>query len=96
MTIHNPDESDRVAYLKAVAEELDRCEADVIGIWAGFDNHQDDWGGVLATEDYREMGRVVREAAAERGGGCFALLEGGYNHDVLGENALALLEGLFR
>jgi acetoin utilization deacetylase AcuC-like enzyme len=24
----------------------------------------------------------------------FAVLEGGYNHDVLGRNALALIEGL--
>ena len=94
VTIHNPDENDRVAYVKEVAEELDRCEADVIGISAGFDNHQEDWGGTLATEDYREMGRMVREAAAKRGAGCFALLEGGYNHAVLGHNTLALIEGL--
>ncbi len=26
--------------------------------------------------------------------GCFAILEGGYNHDVLGENVAALAEGL--
>ena len=66
----------------------------MIGISAGFDNHQEDWGGTLATEDYREMGQMVREAAAQRGAGCFALLEGGYNHDVLGHNTLALIEGL--
>ena len=66
----------------------------MIGISAGFDNHQEDWGGTLATEDYLEMGRMVREAAAKRGAGYFALLEGGYNHDVLGHNTLALIEGL--
>ena len=94
ITVHNPDESNRVAYVNEVAEELDRCEADMIGISAGFDNHQEDWGGTLATEDYLEMGRMVREAAAKRGAGYFALLEGGYNHDVLGHNTLALIEGL--
>ncbi len=50
VTVHNPDESNRVAYVNEVAEELDRCEADVIGISAGFDNHQEDWGGTLASD----------------------------------------------
>ncbi|MCK7469251.1 MAG: histone deacetylase [Desulfosudis oleivorans] len=40
------------------------------------------------------MGRMVRDAARRNGGGCFAVLEGGYNHDVLGQNALALINGL--
>ncbi len=94
VTIHNPGGHDRESYLKEVGDALDRCQADVIGISAGFDNHEDDWGGVMATEDYREMGRMARDAAAKRGAGCFALLEGGYNHDVLGHNALALIKGL--
>jgi acetoin utilization deacetylase AcuC-like enzyme len=37
---------------------------------------------------------MVREASRACGGGCFALLEGGYNHDVLGQNTAALLKGL--
>jgi acetoin utilization deacetylase AcuC-like enzyme len=65
-----------------------------IGISAGFDNHRQDWGGLLTTGDYFEMGRMVREAARRCNGGCFAILEGGYNADVLGENVLALIEGL--
>jgi acetoin utilization deacetylase AcuC-like enzyme len=40
------------------------------------------------------MGRMVQEAAKRCQGGCFAILEGGYNHDVLGRNALALINGL--
>jgi acetoin utilization deacetylase AcuC-like enzyme len=36
----------------------------------------------------------VAEAAMRRGGGCFAVLEGGYNHKVLGYNVLALLNGM--
>jgi acetoin utilization deacetylase AcuC-like enzyme len=92
--IHNPGAHERKAYLWEVAEELARCRADIIGISAGFDNHRQDWGGLLTTADYFEMGRMVQEAAKRCNGGCFAILEGGYNHDVLGQNALALINGL--
>ncbi len=92
-TIFNPASSDRKSYLKEVEEHLPD-DADIIGISAGFDNHQEDWGGVMSTDDYREMGRMVREAAQKSGGGCFAILEGGYNHRVLGYNTMALIEGM--
>jgi acetoin utilization deacetylase AcuC-like enzyme len=92
--IHNPGANNRMAYLAEVEEELNRFPADIIGISAGFDNHLEDWGGLLLTEDYAAMGRMVRSAARRNGGGCFAVLEGGYNHAVLGQNALALIEGL--
>jgi acetoin utilization deacetylase AcuC-like enzyme len=92
--IHNPGAHDRKAYLEEVEQELQRFRADIIGISAGFDNHRQDWGGLLMTDDYREIGRMVREAARRNGGGCFAVLEGGYNYDVLGKNALALIQGL--
>jgi acetoin utilization deacetylase AcuC-like enzyme len=91
--ILNPSTSDRSAYLKEVARTLPD-DADIIGISAGFDNHREDWGGVLSTDDYREMGRMVREASERSGGGCFAILEGGYNQRVIGHNAMALIEGL--
>lgn len=54
----------------------------------------EDWGGTLTTEDYREIGRMVRAAALRCGGGSFGLLEGGYNHQVLDQNVMALIEGL--
>jgi acetoin utilization deacetylase AcuC-like enzyme len=94
VSIHNPGSHDREAYLQEVAQELERFPVDVIGISAGFDNHRQDWGGLLRTDDYYAMGRMVRDAARRNGGGCFAVLEGGYNHDVLGQNALALINGL--
>ena len=94
VSIHNPGSYDRDAYLKEVAQELERFPADIIGVSAGFDNHRQDWGGLLMTDDYHAMGRMVRDAARRSGGGCFAVLEGGYNHDVLGRNALALINGL--
>jgi len=93
VTIYNPSESDPNAYLRNV-EAMLPDDADIIGISAGFDNHREDWGGVLSTDDYREMGRMVRAASRKNGGGCFAILEGGYNHRVLGHNVMALIEGL--
>ena len=94
VTVHNIRADHRDAYLDEVADAMNHLEADVIGISAGFDNHEDDWGGTLKTEDYRDIGRMVREAAERCSGGCFGILEGGYNHQVLGRNVLALIEGL--
>jgi len=94
VTIHNPSSHDRKSYLKEVDAELSRVEADVIGISAGFDNHEQDWGGLLSTDDYRLMGSLVRERAKRIGAGYFAILEGGYNHNVLGLNAWALMQGM--
>jgi acetoin utilization deacetylase AcuC-like enzyme len=94
VTVYNPGAYDRETYLAEVDREMTGCDADIIAISAGFDNHRADWGGVMATEDYRTIGRAVREAALRNGGGCFAILEGGYNHTVLGDNVLALIRGL--
>jgi acetoin utilization deacetylase AcuC-like enzyme len=56
--------------------------------------HEDDWDGTLSTEDFTDIGRMVRGATNRHGGGYFAILEGGYNHQILGYNALALIQGL--
>ena len=92
--IYNPSARSREDFLDQVTQSLAGLQVDLIGISAGFDFHQDDWGGLLATEDYTTIGSLVRQAARSCGGGCFAVLEGGYNHDVLGHNVAALLEGL--
>lgn len=94
ITVHNVAAGHRKAYLAEIEDEMEQCEADIIGISAGFDNHEDDWGGTLSTEDYREIGRIVLRAAKRHSGRCFAILEGGYNHTVLGYNVKALIEGL--
>lgn len=94
VSIYNPSASNRPAYLQEVKNHLFAQETDIIGVSAGFDNHEEDWGGLLTTEDYQTMGRWVREAATKAGGGAFALLEGGYNHRVLGINVKAFLDGL--
>ncbi len=94
VTIYNVETNDREAYLEEVSMEMENCHADIIGVSAGFDNHLEDWGGVLSTQDYYDIGKNVKAAAKRNNGGCFAILEGGYNHDVLGQNVLAMIEGL--
>ena len=93
-TVINVEVDSRSHYLQKVEEAMKNCRADLIGISAGFDNHVADWGGLLHTEDYEEIGYRVRSAADRNGVGCFAILEGGYNHEVLGENVLALIQSM--
>jgi acetoin utilization deacetylase AcuC-like enzyme len=92
--ILNPDSNDRQGYLDQVRRRLQDISADVFAVSAGFDNHAQDWGGLLTTEDYRTMGRWIRRTARRNNAGCYGILEGGYNHDVLGRNVLAFLNGL--
>lgn len=94
VTLHNPESRERHEYVRNVAQVLSGVTADIIGISAGFDHHRQDWGGLLETDDYYRMGFLVRETANRAGGGCFALLEGGYNHPILGESVAALLAGM--
>jgi acetoin utilization deacetylase AcuC-like enzyme len=94
VTVHNVAANRREDLLSEVSRAMDRCDADIIGISAGFDNHADDWGGTLFTRDYQSIGEMVRAAAIRNSGGCFAILEGGYNHEVLGQNVMAMIDGL--
>ena len=93
-TVINVEARSRSHYLDEVETTMEDCRVDLIGISAGFDNHAADWGGLLQTEDYETIGKRVASAAARNEGGCFAILEGGYNHEVLGENVLALIQGM--
>jgi len=69
-------------------------ECDVVAVSAGFDRHEEDWGGVLKTEDYQRTGGIVKEFAVKAcRGRRYAVLEGGYNHKVLGRNVRAFIEG---
>lgn len=94
ITILNPGSENRLDYLNTVETALAKTEADMIAVSAGFDNHEEDWGGLLKTEDYTFMARLVRQTAQRNKGGCFGILEGGYNHQVLGRNVLAFIQGL--
>ena len=92
--ILNPESPGRQQYLNEVQRALVRTEADIISVSAGFDNHLNDWGGLLHSNDYKTMGQWVRRAATSNQGSCYGILEGGYNHNVLGANVRSFLEGL--
>ncbi len=94
VVVHNMVSHDREAYLREVESEMATCTADIIGISAGFDNHEEDWGGTLKTDDYQYIGELVKKTATRNKSGYFAILEGGYNHRVLGKNVMALIEGM--
>lgn len=94
VTVYNVEGKNRQLYLEEVEKQMKACTADMIAISAGFDNHLEDWGGLLATDDYEEIGKLVRSTAERNNGGCFAILEGGYNHQVLGQNVMALIRGM--
>lgn len=94
VNILNPKSHTRQSYLNNVKNALEATTADVIAVSAGFDNHVEDWGGLLTTADYCTMGAWVRKAASRNNGGCYGILEGGYNHEVLGDNVLAFLKGM--
>ena len=70
-------------------------ECDLVAVSAGFDRHVEDWGGTLTTENYRSIGGMVGSMAQRLcPGRVFAVLEGGYNAEVLGDNILAFLQGV--
>ena len=92
-TVCNPNEPDPGSYLAKVEEALSN-NFDIIGVSAGFDSHKEDWGGVLSTEHYREIGKMVKKASKKNEAGCFAVMEGGYNHEVLGQNVMAFIHGM--
>ena len=95
ITVANIQENNRERFMQEVDRALSANQYDIIAVSAGFDRHKDDWGGTLTTDDYFTIGRAVRDYAGEMcNGRYYAVLEGGYNIDVLGENALALCRGM--
>lgn len=55
---------------------------DIVGISAGFDTYLEDWGKLLKMEEYRKIGKAIREGAKRCGVHRFAVLEGGYHPDL--------------
>jgi acetoin utilization deacetylase AcuC-like enzyme len=92
----HPEGTNRQAFLNEVEKALQsRSPFDVIAVSAGFDRHEEDWGGLLTTEDYLTIGKRVKEQSLNRcQGRRFGVLEGGYNHSVLGKNVKRFLQGL--
>jgi len=74
---------DRSGYIDQVERALEIHDFDLVAVSAGFDTYMEDWGGLLTIEDYREIGRIIREGAEKKGRGRrFAILEGGYHPDL--------------
>ena len=93
----HPEGANRQAYVDNLSTFLrgDHESFDILALSAGFDRHEQDWGGLLKTQDYQAIGILAKEVAdIECNGRIFAVLEGGYNHSVLGKNVRALLEGM--
>jgi acetoin utilization deacetylase AcuC-like enzyme len=92
----HPEGSSNKDFIQKVERHLERSSTfDILAVSAGFDRHVQDWGGLLETEDYRAIGSLVRTHSLKAcRGRRFGVLEGGYNHEVLGYNVRAFLEGM--
>lgn len=92
----HPEGIRREGFLEEVKRSLQTERPyDIIAISAGFDRHEEDWGGLLRTEDYSTIGKWAKEVSLDRcQGRRFGVLEGGYNHSVLGRNVRSFLQGL--
>ena len=93
---HHVEGNSRTNFLTDLKRFLESQKRyDLMAVSAGFDGHEQDWGGLLKTEDYTAVGCTIREYAEENcNNQVFTVLEGGYNHNVLGANVRALLLGL--
>ncbi len=93
--IINPDSSGRANYIKEVENYMqDLKDIDIFAASAGFDQGIDDWGHLLFPEDYTELGELMKKYSEKLcDGRRYAILEGGYNHDVIGKNVNAFCQG---
>jgi len=93
--ILNPMSSPANYYVKSVKDCMDELkDIDIITASAGFDQGIEDWGNLLSPKDYTTLGSMMKEYSEKLcDGRRFAILEGGYNHDVLGKNVNAFCQG---
>ncbi|MFX0172915.1 MAG: histone deacetylase family protein, partial [Candidatus Hodarchaeota archaeon] len=74
----------------------DKKNIDILGVSAGFDHGIEDWGKLLTIGDYHQIGKILKAFSTEVcSGKRFAVLEGGYNHKVLGKNVRAFIEDFY-
>ena len=91
----HPEGRNRQDFVDSISQFLAQIKADIVAVSAGFDGHEQDWGGLLKTPDYQTIGKLVKGYAQRIcQGRRYGVLEGGYNYDVLGKNVKALLEGM--
>jgi acetoin utilization deacetylase AcuC-like enzyme len=93
--ILNPESNNRVRYIEEVEEYMrDLDDIDLFAASSGFDQGIEDWGKLLYPEDYFELGDLMKKYSEKLcNGRRFALLEGGYNHEVLPTNLDAFCQG---
>ena len=60
----NMDES---RYLGQVEDAFLGFDPDIVAVSTGFDTYLQDWGGLLKIEDYRKIGRAIRNGAKRCG-----------------------------
>jgi acetoin utilization deacetylase AcuC-like enzyme len=91
----HPEGGNRESFLQNLKQSLEtKRPYDIIAVSAGFDRHEEDWGGMLTTEGHRFIGKWVKEfSLLHCQGRRFGVLEGGYNYSVLGRNVKAFLQG---
>lgn len=94
--VFNIQSSTRREFIEETRSALeDAGNAGLLGISAGFDQYELDWGANLTTGDYHEIGVIAGTYARNFcSGRVFILLEGGYYLPDLGANALSLLTGV--
>ncbi len=91
ITFRNIDSHTRAQFLEDVEDALkDASTFGIVGCSAGFDTYIKDWGGILLTEDFKTIGRMLASSNPH----VFAVLEGGYYIPDLGTNVHAFLEGM--
>ena len=95
VSILNPVASERGKYLQEVEEWMKNLtDVDIFAASAGFDQGIDDWGALLYPEDYTDLGRLMKKYSEKLcRGRRYAILEGGYNHDVIGLNTDSFCRG---
>jgi acetoin utilization deacetylase AcuC-like enzyme len=92
----HPEGSDGQEFVAKVQRRLEQArDFDILAVSAGFDRHVEDWGGLLTTEHYGTIGSLIKTYSQKLcQGRRFAVLEGGYNHSVLGQNVRVFIEGM--
>jgi acetoin utilization deacetylase AcuC-like enzyme len=70
------------SYLRQVEAAFEGFEGDLVAVSAGFDTYMEDWGGLLKTADYEEIGKIIKRGSGSCQGRRFAVLEGGYHLDL--------------
>ena len=93
--ILNPNSNNNINYINEVENFIQNLkDVDIFVASAGFDQGIEDWGHLLYPKDYTKLGKLMKEYSEKLcDGRRFALLEGGYNHRVLGTNVDAFCQG---